>query len=133
VCLRPQDAACLAVLIRALVEASAASWRDGVPAADTPTSLLRLASWRASRWGLSQELMSPALSRPVPAAAAVDELLAFAGPHVTNAAEGRIVRHGIREILRRGNGADRQRIAGASGGGPGAVVRDALALTHDAG
>lgn len=129
VCLAPADAACLAVLIRALVAAASAEWKQGVPAADIATILLRLASWRASRWGLSQELLSPSTGLPVPAAAAVDELLAHVRGHFTSVTEARTVRKGVFEILRRGNGATQQRRARVVEGAD--IVREALAVTYE--
>ena len=53
VCLRVEDAVLLAGLVRALVESAAREWRRHVPAADVPTDVVRLASWQASRHGLS--------------------------------------------------------------------------------
>ena len=46
VCFRPDDAAALAMLVRALVTWAAAAAADGEPPDPVPTSLLRLASWR---------------------------------------------------------------------------------------
>lgn len=38
-------------------------------------TLLRLAGWKASRWGLRGELLDPVTSRPGPALAVVNALL----------------------------------------------------------
>lgn len=126
VCLAPQDAACLAVLARALVETAAADWRRGLPADDVPTFHLRLASWRASRWGLGHELVSPVTRDLVPAAAAVAELLAHVDGHFASAAESWTAREVVRTILQRGNGAAVQRRIRAHGGGSFDVVQEAL-------
>lgn len=123
----PEDAAALAVLIRALVETAASEWRRGVPADDVTTMQVRLAAWRASRWGLGQELMSPASRALVPAAAVIDELIAHVAEHFTTPAESSAVRQSVADILRRGNGATRQRLAHAHRGTAG-VVSEALAL-----
>lgn len=131
VCFAPQDAACLAVLIRALVESASDEWRRGVPAADIPTPLLRLASWRASRWGLTQELISPATGLPVPTVAVIDELLASVGDHFDSAEEAATVRHGLTEIIRRGNGAIQQRRIRAVDGQAAGIVQEALAWVYD--
>ena len=52
VCLRAEDAALIAVLVRALVESAAREWNDGVDPAPVPTLLLRMAAWQASNCGL---------------------------------------------------------------------------------
>jgi carboxylate-amine ligase len=109
VCLRPADAAVLAVLIRALVDTAAADWKAGVPADPVPTALLRLASWRASKSGLGDSLLHPGTSRPVPAASAVAALLEHVHAHFADPDEARLVRDGVEEILRRGSGAAQQR------------------------
>lgn len=111
VCLRPRDAAVLATLTRALVETAAAEWATGAPADTVPTSLLRLASWRASKSGLTDSLIHPRTRRPVPAATAVGALLAHVRTHFSSCDEERLVCDAIRVALRRGTGADLQRAA----------------------
>lgn len=130
VCFAPQDAACLGVLIRALVETSVHEWNAAVPAPDVPTPLLRMASWRASRWGLTERLISPTSGRPVPAGVAVDELLAHVAGHFASLEEAVAVRRGIRAILARGNGATQQRRARDGGSGTAPVVRESLEWTY---
>ena len=78
VCLDLPDAILIAGLVRALVETAAAEWRDGVPAPDVSTGLLRLASWRAGRSGLGGELLDPLTALPRPAYAVVEQLLEHA-------------------------------------------------------
>jgi carboxylate-amine ligase len=130
VCLRPEDAACLAVLIRALVEAAAAEWRSGMPADDIPTDLLRLACWRASRFGVAGELLHPIRRRPAPAAACVRALLDHVDDHFPTSEEGARVRRGLAGILRYGTGATAQRAAWAPRGSWVDVVSDAIARTR---
>src|SRR5450830_452884 len=67
VCLRAEDAALIAVLVRALVETASREWRDGVEPAPVPTVLLRMAAWQASNCGLSGELLDFGTFRPRPA------------------------------------------------------------------
>ncbi len=109
VCLRPADAAVLAVLIRALVDKAACDWEAGSPPDPVPTTLLRLASWRASKSGLGDTLLHPRTMRPVPAAAAVLALLDHVHGHFTSIDEHALVLAGVESILRSGTGAARQR------------------------
>ena len=64
VCLRAEDAVLIAALARALVETEARSWREGKPAPQVRTELLRLAAWRASRSGLDDTLLHPVTGKP---------------------------------------------------------------------
>jgi carboxylate-amine ligase len=129
VCLRPADAAVLAVLIRALVDTAASDWAAGVPAEPVPTALLRLASWRASKSGTSDTLLHPCTGRPVPASSAVRALLEHVRDHFANGHERRTVRDGVEDILRRGTGATWQRAAAAERGACSAMVAAAVEET----
>lgn len=130
VCLAPEDAATLATLIRALVDRAADDWRAGVPAIDLPTSVLRLASWRASRSGIERDLLHPLIGTPCPAAAAIDALLHHVGGHFTDEAERTFAHRGVAAILRRGTGARQQRAAHGACGSLEGVVADAVLRTH---
>lgn len=129
VCLAPEDAAVLAVLVRALVEAAARDWAAGMPFDDTPTTLLRLGSWLASRGGVRGELLHPVTLTPCPARDAVTALLDHVEQHFVSPAEAARVHAGVREILRRGTGADFQRCSMIAAGSPEGVVEDAAART----
>ncbi len=122
VCLRADDAVTLPLLIRALVDRAAADWRAGIPPLMWPTTMLRLASWRASKCGLDGELMHPVVRHLVPAEAAVEALVHYVDGHYFTAVEQDQVEEGIADILAFGNGAIRQRAAG----GTTEAVRDAV-------
>ncbi|MFF2569592.1 glutamate--cysteine ligase [Streptomyces sp. NPDC058084] len=129
VCQLTEDALLLAVLVRALVETEARAWRAGLEADPVPTVVLRLAAWRASRFGLGGELLHPLTWRPAPAAAVLEALI----DHVTPAlrASGDLDRavRGTELLLARGTGADLQRAAHAGGGSLAPVVADAVRRT----
>ncbi|MFE7844116.1 glutamate--cysteine ligase [Microbacterium sp. NPDC057407] len=129
VCLVPEDAAVLAALVRALVETAAQEWAAGVPFDDTPTTVLRLSSWLASRGGVTGELLHPVTLTPRPAVEAVAALLDHVKLGFASPAEAARVRAGVGDILRRGTGADLQRRAMAAAGSAEGVVRDAAART----
>jgi len=111
VCQDPDEAAVVAALSRALVETAARQWREGQTAPPVPGEILRLASWRASRSGLGDDLLHPLHNRPCPARTAVTALLRHVTPVLTETDELASVRHIIGRVLREGTGADQQRAA----------------------
>lgn len=111
VCLRAEDAALIAVLVRAMVETTTREWREGKEPSGVPTGLLRLASWQASNHGLRAELLDFSTFRPVPAADVVWSLVNYLAPVLQEQGELDIVNAGIGAILQRGSGAVEQREA----------------------
>ncbi|MFY9714024.1 MAG: glutamate--cysteine ligase [Microbacterium sp.] len=130
ICMEAEDAATLAVITRALVSAAAAEWRAGVPAPDVATSLLRLASWRASRFGMSEKLLDPPSGAPRSAAECARALLTHIDDHFSSREEADLARRGVREIMARGNGAVRQRAVMAERSSWTEMVADAVMRTH---
>ncbi|MDQ0922235.1 carboxylate-amine ligase [Pseudarthrobacter sp. W1I19] len=129
VCLRPQNAVLLAGVARGLVETAAREWREGVPPVAVPTELVRLATWKASRWGLRGELLDPLTLQPAPALAVVNVLL----DHIREALEdtgdlGR-VEELVDDVLAVGTGASRQLEVLHRAGELEAVVADAADCT----
>lgn len=137
VCLRAEDAALIAVLVRALVESASREWHQGVEPAPVPTVLLRMAAWQASNFGLRGELLDFGSFRPAPAAEVVRSLVDFLEPVLTENGEIDLVRQGVEEILSRGTGAAEQRCvretvmekSAPDDGGLGAVVAHAVRAT----
>lgn len=133
VCLEPQDAAVVAVLVRALVETSARLSRTIHGAApDVPASVLRAWSWVASRTGVEGRLIDPTVGTPSPAGDVLTRLLDLVRPVLAEYGEEQQVETVVADILRRGTGARRQRQAFAARNEPRDVVADALAATHGA-
>jgi carboxylate-amine ligase len=108
VCPEPEDAVLLAALCRALVDSALVD-----PAADgderAPVALLRGASWRAARSGLSGDLVDPVAGVAVPAPALLERLVDRVRPALVRSGDLDDVESGIARILRRGTGADLQR------------------------
>ncbi len=129
VALRAEDAVTHAGLVRGLVETAAAEWRAGRPVPDVRSEVLRLASWRAGRSGLSGELVHPGTGRPAPAAEVVGALLDHVRPALAESGDEDRVVDGVAALLRRGTGADLQRRVHAETGDLAAVVRAAVAVT----
>jgi carboxylate-amine ligase len=80
VCLDVDDAVLVAALARALVDAAAEQWRAAVPPVPVSAGMLRLASWRASRFGLDEALVHPSDPQLRSAAAVVEALLDHVRP-----------------------------------------------------
>ena len=109
VCLRAEDAALIAVLVRALVESASREWNDGVDPAPVPTVLLRMAAWQASNCGLRGELLDFGTFPPAPAADVVHALVDFVAPVLEEQGELDLVRAGVDRILADGTGSQLQR------------------------
>lgn len=137
VCLRAEDAALIALLVRAMVETAAREWRDGVDPAPVPTVLLRMASWQASSGGLGGELLDFGTFRPAPAVDVVRSLVDYLAPVLAEQGELGLARQGVEDIIARGTGAaEQRRVRDKVLEGPppedfgfGAVVRHAIKIT----
>ncbi|MBD5787661.1 glutamate--cysteine ligase [Cellulosimicrobium terreum] len=131
VCLDPDTATLIAALARGLVETSAREAAAGLPAPELRTELLRTASWRAGRSGLTDGLVSPHTWRPAPAHDVVGELVAHVREALVDAGDLDVVTELLGRLWSRGNGAARQREWFVeSGGDLSAVVRRAVEVTH---
>jgi carboxylate-amine ligase len=129
-CLRAEDAALIAVLVRALVESASREWNDGVDPAPVPTLLLRMAAWQASNCGLGAELLDFGTFTPAPAADVVWALVDFVAPVLEEQGELDLVREGVERILAEGTGSQLQRGPFHAGGLP-AVVARAVEVTTE--
>ena len=130
VCLRPDDAAALAVLIRGLVETAARDWRTGVAANPVSITLLRAASWRASRFGTEASLVHPVTGRSTPAADVVAALFDHVRDSLADDGEAERVAAQLRRILERGNGSRIQRDTVANAATGADIARGVLGATH---
>jgi carboxylate-amine ligase len=99
----------MAALCRGLVETASLEWRHGVEPAQARTDLLRAASWRAARSGVSGELVDVRDARPRPAAHLVRDLVEHVGRALERYGDLPQVERGVERLLREGTGADAQR------------------------
>lgn len=129
VCTELAHAVAIAAIARALVETAAQDWAEGKPCPAVPAEMLRLASWRASRYGVEDDLIHPTLNRPRPAEECVDALLEHIRPALTEAGEMTLVEKNVRQILAKGTGASRQRAVMSSAGNFRKVILDAAKRT----
>ena len=129
VCLDVTDTVLIAGLVRALVDTAAAEWAAGVPAPDISAGLLRLASWRAGRSGLDDELLDPVTALPRPAYAVVEQVLDHAAGALRASGDEDLVARSWQDLRQRGTGADVQRRVWGASGDLAEVVREAVART----
>lgn len=108
VCLRAENTVLLAGMVRGLVETAAREWRSETAPAPVPTALLRLAAWKAGRWGLRGELLDPVTARPGPALSAVNSLLQHIGEALEDMGDLQRVEELTDQLLHTGTGAVRQ-------------------------
>ena len=131
VCLKSEQAAVIAALVRALAETAARQWRAGVEPDPVPVPLLRAWSWWASFHGVDSELIDPATGTPAAAQDVIGRLLDHVRPVLAEYGEEHDVESVLGEILGGASGARRQREAYARHEEIYDVTADALAATHD--
>lgn len=129
VCLYADDAVLIAALTRALVDTAAREWQADVAAPLIPTEVLTLAAWRASRSGLTGELLDPRTGTPSPAWDAVTTLRRNVQDSLDEAGDTDVVDALLGQLRTRGTGADAQRAAYRRHGSLAAVVHDAVRRT----
>jgi carboxylate-amine ligase len=123
VCTDLEDVVLVALLTRAIVttvaqDSSSLTWRG---------DQLRVAAWRAARYGLSADLVHPlALSLAAPRAV-FEASVEYARPGFEETGDLELVREAFDRLLARGNGATRQHRTFETSGSLHAVVED-LAL-----
>lgn len=133
VCLYAEDALTIAVIARALVETTADEWRKGVPPSSIVTPVIRMANWKASRFGVNNQLLHPLEQNPYPAADVAAALLRHVGRSLTETGDLALARTGVANILRRGSGERLQRQAYGRRQRLSDVVSAAIASTHQDG
>ncbi|MET0837136.1 MAG: glutamate--cysteine ligase [Marmoricola sp.] len=104
VCLEVEDAVLVAVLARALVVA-----HTDRPSEEWRADLLKVAGWRAARFGIGADLVHPGTRELAPAREVFAALVEHVGPELDAAGERRFAQDGFDRLLARGNGAVRQR------------------------
>ncbi|UKA50273.1 glutamate--cysteine ligase [Arthrobacter sp. FW305-123] len=133
VCLYAEDALTIAVIARALVETSASQWRKGEPPSDILTPVIRMANWKASRFGVNNQLLHPVEQASYPAADVAGALLRHIRGALTASGDLALARSGVANILRRGTGERLQRQAYGQRRRLSDVVSAAIASTHNYG
>jgi carboxylate-amine ligase len=126
VCADVADGILVAALSRALVDTAARDWRSGLPVPVTRMELLRSASWRSARSGLSGDLIDAVHGVPVRAGTMLERLLEHVADAVRRNGDQQLVDATVQRLLTRGSGADLQRAAYAKRDSVQDVVTDAI-------
>jgi carboxylate-amine ligase len=124
VCTDVADAVLVAALVRALVETTAREWCGGLQPADWRLDQLRIATWRAAKFGVADRLIHPLEHEAVPVADVLDSLADYVAIALDESGDTQLVRSGLERVLVTGTGADHQRAALDAGGGLEAVLAD---------
>ena len=111
VCMTIDEAVMVAGLVRGLVKTCHAQALRGDPRVDARPEVLRAAHWRAARYGLEADLIDVEAGRAVPARELIERLLTFIRPALEQDGAWEEVSTLVRETMRRGTGAQRQRQA----------------------
>jgi carboxylate-amine ligase len=109
VCLTVDEAVMLAGLIRALVRTCCTEARRQVAVPNIRAELLRVANWRAARYGLEEDLVDVLAERTVPAAELIERFLHFLRPALEEEGDWEHISYLVTRTLSEGNGAMRQR------------------------
>jgi carboxylate-amine ligase len=124
VCTDVGDALLIAALTRALVTTVADQIGGGADVPGWRSDLLRSARWRASRYGMSRDLIHPltrSLARP---RAVMADLIGFVGDALDETGDREAVARLTEALFSHGTGATRQRSVAEATGSLEAVVRD---------
>lgn len=116
VCTTVDEAVMLAGLARSLVRTLHGQVMRGEPMDHARPELVRAARWRAARHGLEERLVDLHRLRPVAAGELVERLLDLLRPDLEDHGEWDEVSALVRQQLRQGSGASRQRAVFRSGG-----------------
>ena len=129
VCTDVADAQLIAALARALVDRGARDWRNGAPAPEVRVALLRAAAWRASRSGLSGDLVDTIGTCARPAWEVVDQMVRWVGDELGANGDLALVTDALARLRESGTGADWQRRAYARRNSLADVVADSVRRT----
>lgn len=132
VCTDVSDVVLAAALIRALVATEARAWAEDSESARWRAEILRAASWRAAKLGLSSTLVHPVRRELASARDAVTALVDHVRDQLDVAGDVDRVDEGVERVLA-GNGAVRQRAAYERTGSIEGVVDDLVARTRPSG
>jgi carboxylate-amine ligase len=117
-----EDAVAFATLVRALAAGALADHQEGRRTSDeVELTALRAATWRAARYGLTEQLVDPTTGGLAPAHDVLRALLRAAAAGLEITGDGDLARDGLARVAREGNGADRQRRAFARFGWKGVL------------
>jgi carboxylate-amine ligase len=129
VCMTIDEAVMITGLIRALVQTCYEQALEKQPYLHASRDLLRVAQWRAARYGLNADLVDIQAERLVTARDLITRMLTFLRPALESSETWDEVSTLVNMTLRNGNGATRQRAIYRSTGSHRAVVDFIVAET----
>jgi carboxylate-amine ligase len=110
-CMTIDEATMMAGLIRAVVQTSYEQARHNDPMPMVRPELLRVAHWRAARYGVSGELIDTIAQSSLPAPTMIEKMLTILQPALEAEGNWDEIASLVHETLQYGNGAMRQRAA----------------------
>jgi carboxylate-amine ligase len=116
VCMTVDEALMIAGLVRALAHTCYAEATRGTQVEYARPELLRSAKWRAARYGLDADLIDVQEQRAVPAMEMVEKFLSKVRHALEEHGEWDEIQALVRDTMKRGTGATRQRAAYAQAG-----------------
>jgi carboxylate-amine ligase len=117
-----EDVVLVAALSRALVVTAANAELRGDPPTVTRDEILRAATWKAARSGLTGQLVDPVAGQPVKAPELLRRLITHLSDALEENGDLEFARQGVDAVLRRGTSAERQRRTLTQGSGYDGVV-----------
>lgn len=109
VCLTVDETVMLAGLIRALVRTCHEEARRNTPVPNVRAELLRVANWRAARYGLEEDLVDVLAECTIPASELIGRFMTFLRPALEAEGDWEDISRLVARTLSNGNGAMRQR------------------------
>jgi carboxylate-amine ligase len=116
VCLTVDEAVAVAGLLRGLVRTCHLQALEEEPVPLSRSELLRMATWRAARYGLDGDLVDVIGERSLPGPELLQSVLSFIRPALEENDEWELVCGLVDQVLQGGTGAARQRHAFERGG-----------------
>ena len=108
VCLTVEEAVTIAGLVRALVWTGYQEVINDLPFPQVRPELLQVAQWYAARYGLTDNLIDVRAKVPVSAASLFDNFLNYLRPALKKFGDWQTISASVQNILKHGNGAQRQ-------------------------
>jgi glutamate---cysteine ligase / carboxylate-amine ligase len=138
VCTDPEDALLVAAFVRGLAETLAQPGpgergQHGEVDAPWRSDLLRAATWRASKFGLADQLVHPVERQLAPAREVLEAMIDLVRPALEDASDLDVVEDLVHRLFSRGTGAVRQRRVYEKHGSLEKVVADLVARTEESG
>lgn len=109
VCMTIDETVMLTGLIRALVRTCSDAAAHQLPVPEVRAELLRVANWRAARYGLENDLVDVVEERTLPARELFERFLTFLRPALEAEGDWELVSRLVERTFQQGNGATRQR------------------------